>query len=213
VNIPAQQPEGITVLQRVHGRMVFERRVRVLAELLAAKIPAGSSVLDIGCGDGSIARRIADRNSSLTIQGIEFAPRPNCAIDCKPFDGRSIPFPNESFDLCMFVDVLHHIPDSSGIERLLLEARRVSKRFVLIKDHLSENWMDFKTLQLMDWFGNRPHGVVLPYNYLSRSQWVQLFEAAGLMRMDLQTKIPIYPAPFSALFGRELHFIELLEKS
>ena len=186
--------------------------MRVLARLLAGNIAEGASVLDIGCGDGTIATRIARCAPSVTLRGIEFAPREDCQIECLPFDGAAIPYPGDSFDVCMFVDVLHHVGDTQGIVRLLAEARRVTKQYVLIKDHLSENWFDFKTLQFMDWVGNRPHGVVLPYNYQSRAQWNQSFHDAGLAVKDWQANIPIYPAPFSALFGRQLHFIALLEK-
>ncbi len=48
-----------------------------------------------------------------------------------------------SFDVCLFADVLHHTDD---VTILLRAARRVTRRFVLIKDRLSENRFDFKTL-------------------------------------------------------------------
>lgn len=203
---------ALSVLRRAHQRAVFDRRVRVLAKFLADKIPSGASVLDIGCGDGTIASLIARQNPTISIRGIEFAPRPTCLIECAPFDGTTIPHPSASFDTCMLVDVLHHAPDGKGIARLLSEAYRVSRRFVLIKDHLSENRVDYKILQFMDWVGNRPHGVLLPYNYQSRGQWNQYFALAGLNVSDWNDRIPIYPFPFSSLFGRQLHFIALLEK-
>jgi SAM-dependent methyltransferase len=208
-------PQGslaLSLLKRAHGRAVFGRRVRVLSDFLAARIPAGASVLDIGCGDGTIASLITRKSPGVNIRGIEFAPRPGCLIECAAFDGKAIPHPPASFDACMFVDVLHHAPDSLGISRLLSEAFRVSRRFVLIKDHLSESSIDFKTLQFMDWVGNRPHGVVLPYNYQSRAQWNQFFLRAGLTVQSWNDRIPIYPFPFSALFGRRLHFVAMLEK-
>jgi SAM-dependent methyltransferase len=213
VNNRPRSSETFSFLGRVHQRAVFNRRVRVLAELLAARIPARASVLDIGCGDGTIAKLIANHNPSATMQGIEFAPRENCGIKCKAFDGSTIPYPTASFDVCMFVDVLHHVKDSRGIERLLSEACRVSRRFVLIKDHLCENFLDFKTLQFMDWVGNRPHGVILPYNYQSRVQWDKHFLATGLKVKEWRTRIPLYPFPFGALFGHQLHYIGLLEKA
>jgi SAM-dependent methyltransferase len=199
----------LSLIKQAHGRAVVARRTRVLAESLAAAIPPSSSVLDIGCGDGIIASLIETRLPGTKMQGIEFAPRPNCLIDCAPFDGASIPFPTASFDVSMLVDVLHH---TAQISALLAEAARVSRRFILIKDHLSENKLDFATLQFMDWVGNRPYGVVLPYNYQSRSQWDQLFAQSALQLTNWQPHLPIYPFPFSAIFGRKLHFIALLEK-
>jgi SAM-dependent methyltransferase len=208
-----QSSVALSLLKRAHGRAVFNRRVGILSDSLAGKIPAGSSVLDIGCGDGSIASLLTEKNPTVSIRGIEFAPRPTCLIECAPFDGVTIPHPSASFDVCMFVDVLHHAPDARGIARLLSEACRVSRRFLLIKDHLSETRFDFKTLQLMDWVGNRPHGVILPYNYQSRTQWNQYFSQAGLNVKDWNDRISIYPFPFSMVFGRRLHFIALLEKN
>jgi SAM-dependent methyltransferase len=199
----------LSLLKRAHGLAVSSRRVRVLAKCLAAKIPPYASVLDIGCGDGAVAHLIARQNTAASIRGIEFAPRPTCLIECAPFDGATIPYPPASFDVCMFVDVLHH---THGILPLLSEACRVSRRFVLIKDHLAEGRFDFKTLQFMDWIGNRPHGVVLPYNYQSRVQWNQYFSTVGLTIRDWQNHIPLYPPPFGVLFGRQLHFVALLEK-
>ncbi len=63
----------------------------------------------------------------------------------------------------------------------------------------------------MDWIGNKPHGVVLPYNYWTRTQWNQAFAALGLHVSDIKTTLGLYPPPASWLFSRNLHFIALLE--
>jgi SAM-dependent methyltransferase len=202
----------LSLVEQVHGHAVFGRRARVLADSLAARIQPGASVLDIGCGDGTIALLLLNRVPEASVKGIELAPRPNCKIECAAFDGSTIPHPTASFDICMFVDVLHHLPDWSAIQALVSEASRVSRRFLLIKDHLAENRLDFKTLQFMDWVGNRAHGVVLPYSYQRRAWWNQCFASTGLVVRDWQDRIPLYPFPFSGVFGRKLHFIALLEK-
>ncbi len=193
-----------------HRAFVFQRRTRVLAEMLAAQIPAGASVLDIGCGDGTIGSLIAQLRPDISIQGVEFMVRPGCRIACRAFDGNSLPFQDGSFDVCLFVDVLHHTQDPSA---LLREAARVSRSFVLIKDHLDENAIDNLTLRFMDWVGNRPHGVVLTFNYQSRREWCEHFLKCGLAEATWTTKVPLYPPPASFVVGRGLHFVSLLQKT
>ncbi len=193
-----------------HRDFVFERRTRVLAELLAAQIPQGASVLDIGCGDGAIASLIVQRRPDVSIQGVEFLVRQECKIECRAFDGSSLPFPDASFDVCLFVDVLHHTEDPAI---LLHEATRVSRSFVLLKDHLDENFLDDATLRFMDWVGNRPHGVVLTYNYQSRREWAEHFSRCGLEEGTWTTRVPLYPFPVSLVAGRGLHFVSLLRKT
>src|SRR5260370_33947635 len=193
-----------------HRAFVFQRRTRVLAEILASQIPQRASVLDIGCGDGTIGSLIVERRPDISIQGGEDLVRPGCKIDCRAFDGSSLPFPDGCFDVCLFVDVLHHTPDPAI---LLREAVRVSRSFVLLKDHLDENIFDDMTLRFMDWVSNRPHGVVLAYNYQSRRQWAEYFSTCGLAVTAWTTRVPLSPPPVSFVAGRGLHFVSLLKKT
>ena len=197
-------------IARSHRALVFGRRARVLAEALAPLIPADArSVLDIGCGDGTIASLIAERRPDLAVEGVEVIPRPSCRVPCRAFDGAKLPFPDRSFDVCVFVDVLHHTTD---LTQLLREAARVSRTCVVLKDHLSESSFDHATLRAMDWIGNRPHGVTLTYNYQSRIQWQRHFATCGLRATQVSSDLPLYPFPFSKIFGRRLHFVAQLAK-
>ena len=200
----------LTWISRCHRAFVFQRRTRVLAELLASRIPQGASVLDVGCGDGTIAGRIAQLRPDISIQGVEVMVRPNCKVECRLFDGSKLPYPDASFDLCLFVDVLHHTQNPAI---LLREAVRVTRDFVLLKDHVDENILDDVTLRFMDWVGNRPHGVVLTYNYQSRKQWAAHFSTCGLKEETWKQDVPLYPWPFQMVLGRKLHFISLLRKT
>jgi SAM-dependent methyltransferase len=200
----------LSAVKQGHGVFVHGRRVRVLARVLAEQIPQNASVLDIGCGDGTIAALIAKVRPDISMQGVEVLPRADCQIACSAFDGNALPFGGGSFDLAMLVDVLHH---TSDVSVLLREAARVSRQLILLKDHLSQNAFDHATLCFMDWVGNRPHGVTLTYNYQSRAQWGAHFAAAGLRPVHFETDIPLYPVPFSALVGRGLHFVAALRKT
>jgi len=200
---------GIRLVGKFHGKVVLQRRIRVLAEQLGALIAPGSRLLDIGCGDGKLAALLRDAVAGLKVEGVEVHPRNGCAIPCRYFDGSHLPFPDRCFDCCLLVDVIHHMKDPLP---LLRDACRVSRQFVLVKDHFAENALDHWTLRLMDWVGNRAHGVALPYAYLSASQWQALYQQLGLSVERTALDLPLYPAGFSMVFGRNLHFISLLRK-
>jgi SAM-dependent methyltransferase len=193
-----------------HQVLVFGRRVRVLSETLAAQIPQNASVLDIGCGDGTVGSLITNLRPDVKLHGVEVMARPDCKIPCTAFDGTTLPFAKASFDVCMLVDVLHHTRD---VRVLLQEAARVSRSFVLIKDHLNETVLDLWTLRLMDWVGNRPYGVNLTYNYQSRDQWSSHFLACDLHQTSWSTQIPLYTGAIHRIAGRSLHFVSLLKKN
>jgi SAM-dependent methyltransferase len=195
------------VLNSAHGTLVFGRRVRVLAQSLAREIPAGAQVLDVGTGDGSIAAAVAAHRPDIQIEGIDILIRSRTHIPVRPFDGEHIPFGDDTVDVVSLVDVLHHTDDPRV---LLHEASRVSRRYVLIKDHLREGLFARATLRMMDWVGNYGHNVKLPYNYLSAKEWHDVFRDTNLNSERWIETLGLYPFPFSMAFDRRLHFISRL---
>lgn len=192
---------------KAHDKAVFGRRIEVLTRTLADFIPQGARVLDIGCGSGTLAKRIMTLRPDVTIEGIDVLVRPGTEIPVTEFDGDTIPWPDGHFDIALFVDVLHH---TEAPARLLAEAKRVSKGGIVIKDHFREGVLADATLRFMDWVGNAQHGVVLPYNYLSDPEWRSIWSRLGLKVERLTDKVGLYPAPFSWLFDRRLHFVARL---
>jgi SAM-dependent methyltransferase len=200
---------GASLVGALHSRFVFGRRTVALANHLASLIPLGSRILDVGCGDGSIDCLITARRPDISIEGIDPLVRPNAHIPVRAFDGTTIPFPDRTFDVVMFVDVLHHTKDPRV---LLREAARVG-RAVLIKDHLREGFLANETLRLMDWVGNARYGVPLPYNYWSKSAWIVAFAEFGLRPSTIKFRLNLYPIPLSWFFDRGLHFVALCERT
>jgi SAM-dependent methyltransferase len=193
---------------RLHERYVHSRRVRVLADALAPLLPESGTLLDVGCGDGRLTRLLADRRPALRATGIEVLVRGHCEVPVRPFDGRSIPFPDDSFDVVTAVDVLHHAEDPGA---LLREMARAGRRIVL-KDHTRDGWMADATLRLMDRAGNARHGVALPHNYWSTAEWMREIRRLRLVIDLWQTDVPLYPPPASWIFGRRLHVIAALRR-
>jgi ubiquinone/menaquinone biosynthesis C-methylase UbiE len=199
----------MSLLDKLHDHWVHGRRVKVLARLFDRVLPPATlSLLDVGCGDGRLACELRRLRPNLTIQGLDVFARPAAAIPVAVFDGRSLPFENENFDVVMFADVLHHTDDPVV---LLREAARVSRLGVAIKDHLRQGVLAQTTLSFMDWIGNASHGVALTYNYWRPGQWQAAFKELGLKTTQWETKLGLYSFPASLFFERALHVVAFLE--
>jgi len=198
------------LLSKLHHRYVHLRRVEVLADELARLVPPGSRVLDVGCGDGTIDKAVMARSKGTTYEGIDVMARPTCAIPFSTYDGVSIPHGDQSFDVVQFIDVLHH---TNNIEDVFAEAVRVSKRYIILKDHSFSNRFEYEVIKWMDWVGNAPHGVRLPYNFKDLAYWRELAAHNGLDVRQFNSRVDLYPSPFNRLFGRDgMDFAMLLEK-
>jgi len=198
----------MSLLDSIHGRHVFQRRVRVLSRHLAEVLPADASVLDVGCGDGLIAKRILEQRPDLQLRGLDVFIRPQTHVPVDRFDGHTLPYADQSVDCVMFVDVLHHTEDPA---HLLREAARVARRAVVLKDHARDGLLAGPTLRLMDWVGNARHGVVLPYNYWTKQRWHRTFAELGLKVGIWRDRLRLYPFPLNLFFERQLHFITRLD--
>lgn len=198
------------LVEHLHDRYGHRRRARVLAHHFVELIPESARLLDVGCGDGLLAREIARLRPDLSIRGIEVQERSHSHIEVERFDGLHIPYPDDAFDLILFVDVLHHSDDALC---LLREGARVARRAMVIKDHTLEGLLAQPTLRFMDDVGNARHGVTLPYNYWTREHWESVLSELSLPVESWTGKLGLYPWPASWLFDRSLHFIARLDTS
>lgn len=196
------------MLGSAHQRLVYGRRIEVLARHLGELLPRRAKVLDVGSGDGLLARRIMDARPDVSISGVDVLARPAASIPVRVFDGIRLPFDADSFDAAMMVDVLHH---ASEQDVLLREMARVARGRIVIKDHFVAGALAHPTLRFMDWVGNRRHGVALPYAYWTPDRWERGFANAGLRVVEQRERLGLYPWPASLLFERRLHFIAVLE--
>jgi SAM-dependent methyltransferase len=194
----------------LHNKLVWNRRVEVLANWFAELLPSEVRILDVGCGDGLISAILQSKRSDIIVQGIDVLPRTHSSIPVEMFDGLHFPFADASFDVILFSDVLHHTVDPTI---LLREAHRVARRHVLIKDHYREGLAANARLRFMDWVGNARFGVALPYNYWTEQQWNFAWHHVGLRPARLVTELGLYPKPADWVFGAKLHFIALLQRT
>lgn len=101
------------------------------------------SVLEVGCGDGSVLVELARRGCGPDVVGVEISQSAVALAQGHPevtraevFDGVTLPFGADAFDLVLATHVLEHVEDPSG---LLREMTRVARRFVVVEVPLEDN--------------------------------------------------------------------------
>ena len=191
----------LSVVRGLRGRMAWDRRRANFAGPVADRLPEGATVLDMGCGDESMARTLRRARPDLEITGLDVLPEPTTAIDAKEFDATTVPYDDHSFTAVTFVDVLHHTDDPM---MLLAEAARVASGRVVITDHLADTRLARPQLCVMDWFCNGPFGVRLPPRYWTWAEWKRAFAASDLVIDEVSTPLNGHAAPRSWLRDRGL---------
>jgi len=195
----------IRVLDFFNRRFLFPwREARVVSEL-APLLPAGTRVLDFGCGDGHLTRVLAER-SGARIVGIDIhAPR-EPRVPRIRYDGERLPIRDGAVDGAVMVDMLHHTPD---VRASLRELTRVARDFLLIKDMKYRSRLGFRVLQFTDLWTNGPDpNALLRYNYLTWAQWREIFEELGWTVVHYRPSFSLIP--FDPI--QRLNFIALLER-
>lgn len=197
------------LVKPLHATLILDRHLRVLSDHMCRLLPPHGCAkgLDVGCGSGRLAGRMMEKLPGVEISGADVVVRRDTVIPVIPYDGRKLPCADRSFDFTMVVDVLHHADSPAEVLR---ECRRVSRYFVLVKDHVCESRWDGMRLRMMDWGGNRAEGINMPYRYLSRREWGRLFEEVGLSPDYSLGSIGLFPPPLSLIFDGSLHFVTRL---
>lgn len=172
--------------------------------------------LDVGCGDMTMAETLAADNPRLcwTCTDIhELPPHLRSTEKWKNyrrFDGANLPFENESFDLILFSDVLHHCYPNAL--QLLREAGRTA-RHIIVKDHFEAGLISRQMLRLLDFIGNYGYGVSIPEKYFDVIRFEALVREAGLKIARMHHGLNLYPFPLSVFLRPSLQFIAVLEKA
>ena len=96
------------------------------------------SALDVGCGEGVLTERFAERLGTGRVAGVDLEDpklraewdsrtRPN--LEFRSYDGGELPFRRNDFDIACAIEVLEHVPDP---EHTLAEMVRVARGHVLV---------------------------------------------------------------------------------
>jgi SAM-dependent methyltransferase len=181
----------------------------------------GSSLLDIGCGDGFIANKIRGRFTRIQLLDVvDYVPKTLDLPFAKYTEGDQLPV-NGSFDTVLVLNVLHHSRDPIRLLKAAWSA--TEKRLIVIESvvgvHESEPPVNYELLTasdadqvayaaFVDWFYNRVlhDNIPVPYNFTSPKQWMSIFSDNG---MRLKEAIHLGQ---DIEIGPEYHILFVLEK-
>jgi SAM-dependent methyltransferase len=100
---------------------------------------AGQSVLDVGCGFGSLVNHLrlkgfkaigVDRLNEFIGIGKDRYP----AADLRFVQSATLPFPDKSFDTIVLKDTIHHISAEDDLPAFLADMNRVCRRRIIVMD-------------------------------------------------------------------------------
>lgn len=171
-----------------HHQKAIELRVGKSAQKIINLIEPFSKVLDIGAGNGYLKTSLQDFDKTIIYKGVDIQKREKMDNDIVVFDGETLPFEDNSFDYCIFLDVIHHLDYPND---LLNEAKRVAKKGIIIKDRSFNNLFSFLMLNVVDRLSNMQDKVKCPCNFRNIEQWADLFNTLNfsIEYMDINYKI------------------------
>ncbi len=196
-----------------------------LQEAMAAEVMAllqlhgNEHVLDVGCGDGRLTARIAERLPKGNVLGVDASPdmvsfatstfaqstsgsRHNVRFEVA--DARALPY-HDAFDLIVSFNALHWVPEQTlalqGIAAALRPSGRAQLRLVVRGEVISLEAVAEQVRQEPRW---APHfdGFRDPYLRLTADEYAALAEHEGLHAVTRRTRLRSWDFQSdSAFFG------------
>tara|TARA_Y100000310_G_scaffold342723_1_gene447094 strand:+ start:1126 stop:1728 length:603 start_codon:yes stop_codon:yes gene_type:complete len=138
---------------------------------------SGESVLDVGSGNGYLAKVIYDRMKNLDnnpkVECIDIREYHKVDLPFKLFDGNKILYEDKTFDVVTIVYALHYTDNQAG---LLKEAIRVAKKRVLVIEDTYESKGELLWLNFLDLVINKIyHNARTPkLNFKTEEEWKKI---------------------------------------
>jgi 2-polyprenyl-3-methyl-5-hydroxy-6-metoxy-1,4-benzoquinol methylase len=156
----------------------FEGALEDLFELASPR-----SVLDVGCGEGVLVQRWAERLGDGRVVGVDleedsiqagWAEHAAPNLEYKVVETAELPFAANEFDLASAIEVLEHVPDP---ERTLAEMARCARSHLLVSVPREPLWRALNMARGAYWssLGNTPGHL----NHWSRRSFVALLARHG----------------------------------
>jgi 2-polyprenyl-3-methyl-5-hydroxy-6-metoxy-1,4-benzoquinol methylase len=162
-------------------RRLMDGFERSLDELLDRAAPG--SLLDVGCGEGVLVHRWAERLGAARLVGIDleedsiqagWAERQAPNLEYRVVEAANLPFADGEFELASAIEVLEHLPDP---KHTLGEMARCTSGHLLVSVPREPLWRMLNMARGAYWssLGNTPGHL----NHWSRRSFVELLSSHG----------------------------------
>ena len=128
------------VLNNIVGQGWFERQRSTLS--LIGYDPK-ATLLDLGCGDGELTLKIAQKSGTKSVYGIDIMAKNVDGARAKGIDARKsdleqkLPFENETFDVVNAADIIEHLTNTDNFLREIHRVLRVGGYVVIMTPNLA----------------------------------------------------------------------------
>jgi len=137
-----------------------------------------SKILDIGSGSCNVCEILMQKGYDVTpldVQNLSFVDNIAPII----YDGNKIPFKDDEFEFSLILTVMHHTPNP---EKILAEAKRVSKKIIIIEDIYESRLHKYITyfmdsLLNLEFFGH-------PHTNKNDKEWKETFQNMELKLVE-----------------------------
>lgn len=154
-------------------RKIIRTRSSIAVNRISPYIKNSRKLIDIGSGTGDVALLLRSEGKDVTPVDVEDFHGPRL-VNTVIYDGKTLPFPNQSFDAALLLMVLHHTPNPKTV---FSEASRVAREVVVIETSFTSPIHKFFTV-VSDAIGNLR--VEAFWNsYKTGREWRVFFEQHG----------------------------------
>jgi len=151
-------------------------------DLMEPYLRDSDRILDLGSGNCVVSEILREHGYTVTPVDIENL---SLVSQTQPllYDGETLPFEDDAFDVVLLTSVLHHTKQPKDI---LKEAMRVSRRVLILEDTFSNSLQKYITFSI-DSVNNqefRGH----PHSNKTDREWKTLFDELGFRLRDTKYK-------------------------
>jgi SAM-dependent methyltransferase len=168
-------------MTRTHGTpstsVLGDLRAWSVVSRLLPYLQPSDRVLDVGAGSCRVGSLLASR-SGAQVSLLDRVDHNETALPLQLYDGRTLPYLDNAFDVSMLGFVLHHASDP---DTLVDEVKRVTRGRVLVLEDTPRNALERRIWTKGDYFFNHRKHADIDVAHVQRSsqEWTGYFQDRG----------------------------------